>query len=74
MRAQDALAGVFAASLLAGMAVTATPTIAVAGPTLDAVKARGELVCGVHTGLYGFGAPDDKGRVARASTWIFAVP
>lgn len=34
---------------------------AVAGPTVDAVKARGELICGVHTGLYGFGAPDDKG-------------
>ena len=34
---------------------------ALAGPTLDAVKARGDVVCGVHTGLYGFGAPDDKG-------------
>ena len=61
MRAQDVRVGVFAALLSAGMAVMAMPTIAVAGPTLDAVKARGELVCGVHTGLYGFGAPDDKG-------------
>jgi general L-amino acid transport system substrate-binding protein len=34
---------------------------AFAGATFDAVKARGELICGVHTGLYGFGAPDDKG-------------
>jgi general L-amino acid transport system substrate-binding protein len=34
---------------------------ALAGATFDAVKARGELICGVHTGLYGFGAPDDKG-------------
>jgi general L-amino acid transport system substrate-binding protein len=34
---------------------------AFAGPTLDAVKGRGHVVCGVHTGLYGFGAPDDKG-------------
>jgi general L-amino acid transport system substrate-binding protein len=52
---------VFAALLLIGVAVTATPRTAVAGPTLDGVKARGELVCGVHTGLYGFGAPDEKG-------------
>src|SRR5262245_47073061 len=29
--------------------------------TLDAVKQRGQLVCGVNTGLPGFGAPDDKG-------------
>ncbi len=27
----------------------------------DAVKARGEVLCGVHTALFGFGAPDDKG-------------
>ena len=29
---------------------------------LDAVKARGQLVCGVGTGLAGFGQPDDKGN------------
>ena len=29
--------------------------------TLDAVKQRGQLSCGVHTGLPGFGAADDKG-------------
>lgn len=33
-----------------------------AGATFDAVKARGELVCGVHTSLYGFSAPDEKGE------------
>lgn len=33
-----------------------------AGPTLDAVKARGEVVCGVNTSLYGFSTPDEKGR------------
>lgn len=32
-----------------------------AGATFTAVKTRGELVCGVHTGLYGFGAPNEKG-------------
>jgi general L-amino acid transport system substrate-binding protein len=49
------------ASLLAGALLAGTASMAVAGATLDAVKARGELICGVHTGLYGFSAPDDKG-------------
>ncbi|HVY41431.1 MAG TPA: amino acid ABC transporter substrate-binding protein, partial [Hyphomicrobiaceae bacterium] len=30
--------------------------------TLDAVKQRGSLNCGVNVGLAGFGAPDDKGN------------
>lgn len=33
-----------------------------AGATFDTVKARGQLLCGVHTGLPGFGAPDEKGE------------
>ena len=33
-----------------------------AGQVFDAVKARGSLNCGVHTGIAGFAAPDDKGR------------
>ncbi|MGB3427670.1 MAG: amino acid ABC transporter substrate-binding protein, partial [Burkholderiaceae bacterium] len=37
---------------------------AVAGPTLDAIKQRGALVCGVHTGLTGFSAPDKAGKYA----------
>ncbi len=41
--------------------VAASGRSALAGPTLDAVKARGDVICGVHTALYGFGAPDDKG-------------
>jgi len=32
------------------------------GATLDDVKARGELQCGVNTGLVGFGIPDEKGE------------
>ena len=40
------------AGLLAGLA---------AADTLETVKARGELICGVHTGLTGFGAPDANG-------------
>lgn len=31
-------------------------------PTLDAVKKRGNLNCGVNPGLAGFGMPDDKGN------------
>ncbi len=30
--------------------------------TLEAVKARGELICGSNTGLTGFGAPDASGN------------
>ena len=37
---------------------------AFAGPTLDAIKQRGTLVCGVHTGLIGFSAPDKAGKYA----------
>src|SRR5450830_1954395 len=33
-----------------------------AGKTLDAIKARGQLVCGVSTGLAGFGAADSQGN------------
>ncbi len=38
------------------------PQVAVAGKTLDAVKARGQLVCGVNPGLAGFGQADSTGR------------
>ncbi len=33
-----------------------------AGKTLDAIKARGQLVCGVNTGLAGFAAADSAGK------------
>ena len=33
-----------------------------AGPTLQAVKARGRLNCGVHQGLVGFAYTDNRGR------------
>lgn len=49
------------AALLLVISLVVSAATAMAGPTLDAVKARGEVVCGVHTSLYGFGAPDDKG-------------
>ena len=43
-------------------AVWAAP--AFAGKTLDAVKARGQVVCGVNTGLAGFSAADSNGKWA----------
>jgi general L-amino acid transport system substrate-binding protein len=51
-------------------ALTAAALVALAGltgaasaqtKTLDAVKQRGQLVCGVNVGLAGFSAADDKG-------------
>ncbi|MHB1250458.1 MAG: amino acid ABC transporter substrate-binding protein, partial [Polaromonas sp.] len=33
-----------------------------AGKTLDGIKARGQVVCGVNTGLAGFGAADSSGK------------
>ena len=33
-----------------------------AGKTLDAVKARGQIVCGVSTGLAGFSQADSSGK------------
>jgi len=46
--------------LLAVGALTALP--AHAGKNLDAIKARGQLVCGVNTGLAGFSAADSQGN------------
>ena len=49
-------------SLLAvlGAALAWAPP-AIAGPTFDGVKARGQVVCGVNTGVAGFSAPDARG-------------
>jgi general L-amino acid transport system substrate-binding protein len=48
-----------AAAALVGSALLAGP--ARAGSTMDAVKARGELVCGVNVGSAGFAQPDSQG-------------
>lgn len=50
-----AIASAFALPALA-------PLTATAGPTLDAIKQRGQLRCGVNTGLLGFSAPDSQGK------------
>jgi general L-amino acid transport system substrate-binding protein len=50
-------------TMLAGLiALALAPATARAGKTLDAVKARGELVCGVNTSAPGFSAVDSQGR------------
>ena len=47
-------------ALLAASAFAAVP--AYAGKTLDTIKSRGQLVCGVHTGLAGFSSADSQGK------------
>ena len=42
------------------LVMTASAAFA-ASPTLETVKKRGNLICGVNTGLTGFSSPDDKG-------------
>ncbi len=53
MRKSVFLGTAAAAGLVAGVA---------SAGTLDDVKARGELICGVNTGLVGFAAPDANGN------------
>jgi len=52
------------AGATAALVLGVTAGTAVAGPTLDAIKQRGTLICGVHTGLTGFSAPDKSGKYA----------
>ncbi len=47
-------------ALVSVMALAAAP--ALAGPKLDTIMKRGQLVCGVNTGLAGFGLADSQGR------------
>jgi len=49
-------------ALLAGALCAAASTTAFAGARLDAIKARGELICGVNTGLGGFSIADSTGK------------
>jgi general L-amino acid transport system substrate-binding protein len=58
----------FIRSVVLGAAVTALLPVAVSAqqlapsPTLDAIKARGHVECGVHLGLPGFSFANDKGE------------
>jgi general L-amino acid transport system substrate-binding protein len=47
---------------LAGALCAVTSTGAFAGARVDAIKARGELICGVNTGLGGFSIADSTGK------------
>ncbi|GKY89189.1 amino acid ABC transporter substrate-binding protein [Sinisalibacter aestuarii] len=48
--------------ILGALTVAAMSAGAASAATLDDVKARGKLECGVNTGLVGFAAPDANGR------------
>ncbi len=43
------------------VALASAATIAQAD-MIETIKERGELTCGIHTGLVGFGAPDEAGE------------
>src|SRR6266567_294938 len=51
-----------AALLGIALATIASPELARAGKTLDGVRQRGEVVCGVNTSAPGFSAIDSQGR------------
>lgn len=46
------------------VSMLSVPGLAHAGKTLDGVRQRGQVNCGVSTGVAGFSAPDGKGRWA----------
>ncbi|AUM74217.1 amino acid ABC transporter substrate-binding protein [Paracoccus jeotgali] len=49
-------------SVAAATALVAGASVAAEGDTLAQVKSRGELLCGVNTGLVGFASPDANGN------------
>ena len=56
---KNPLSRLAAATLFAAATLTTAP--AMAGKTIDAMKARGQLVCGVNPSLPGFAAADSQG-------------
>lgn len=54
--------GPAAITAVAALMALVAPSAAYAGKTLDAIKARGLLVCGVNTGLAGFAVADASGK------------
>lgn len=56
------VAGVGAVAVLVAGMMGALPAWAGSGDTLAAVKARGEVLCGVHPARHGFAAPDSQGK------------
>ena len=49
-------------AIAAGFAVAFVAGTAHAGKDLDAIKARGQLICGVSTGVAGFASADSQGK------------
>ena len=52
----------FLAAGIAAVTLTGVATAAYAGKELDAIKARGQLICGVSTGVAGFASADSQGK------------
>ncbi|TAJ35822.1 MAG: amino acid ABC transporter substrate-binding protein, partial [Reyranella sp.] len=52
----------FLAAGVAAVALAGVATTAQAGKELDAIKARGQLICGVSTGVAGFALADSQGK------------
>jgi general L-amino acid transport system substrate-binding protein len=51
-----------AATAIAALAVALWPAVTLAGPTLDAIKANGKVICGANGNRAGFSALDSKGQ------------
>ncbi len=51
-----------AATAIAALAVALWPADTLAGPTVDAIKKRGKVICGVNGNRAGFSALDSKGQ------------
>ncbi len=54
--------GAIASTVAVMLATNVGAAVAADGPTLAKVKARGEVLCGVHQGRYGFAIADSKGK------------
>nr|WP_236024682.1 amino acid ABC transporter substrate-binding protein [Arenibaculum pallidiluteum] len=54
--------------MLGALLLTLPALTVQAGPTFDAVRARGSLICGVSTGVSGFSSPDNAGRWSGIDT------
>ena len=61
-RRRGAVAKVLAAALMFVLSAVDIVQAQTKSPTLDTVRKRGVLNCGVNTGLAGFSAPDGRGR------------
>jgi len=55
------LAGATAITAVLSLPALAQQPAAPSGTTIDAIRARGTLICGVNTGLAGFAQPDSQG-------------